>query len=73
MSQDTSSKAFLSQQVAAIVNQVTQKLQENDYAAAQIMVNIALDLLDSLQLDIEYHLCVEQMVRDALNDTEQAR
>jgi hypothetical protein len=60
-----SSKAFVVQQTIHILNQVVDKLQENDYVSAQVMVGVAKQLLDEVQTDLEHYLTIQRMLKDA--------
>ncbi len=61
-----SSKTFVVQQTIHILNQAVDKLQENDYVSAQVMVGVAKHLLDEVQTDLEHYLTIQKMLKDAL-------
>jgi len=59
-----SSKTFEVQQTIQILNQAVNKLQENDYVSAQVMVGVAKHLLDEVQTDLERYLTIQKMLKD---------
>lgn len=61
-----SSKTFEVQQSIHILNQVVNKLQENDYVSAQVMIGVAKHLLNEVQTDLEQYLTIQKMLKDAL-------
>lgn len=52
------------QQTVNILNQVIEKLDENDAASAQVMVGVAIHLLESLNLDLNQHLTTQRNLRE---------
>jgi hypothetical protein len=60
-----SSKALVVQQSIHILNQAVDKLQENDYVSAQVMVGVAKHLLDEVQCDLEQYLTIQKMLKNA--------
>lgn len=61
-----SPKILMAQQAIYILTQVVQKLEENDYVSSQVMSGVAKQVLEELQLDIESHLAMEKMLRNAI-------
>ncbi|MBE9230025.1 hypothetical protein IQ264_31995 [Phormidium sp. LEGE 05292] len=61
-----SSKTFEVQQTIHILNQAVNKLQENDYVSAQVMIGVAKQLLNEVQTDLEQYLTIQKMLKDAL-------
>ena len=59
-----SSKTFEVQQTIQILNQAVNKLQENDYVSAQVMVGVAKHLLDEVQTDLDRYLTIQKMLKD---------
>lgn len=55
------------QQTVSILNQVIEKLDENDAASAQVMVGMAIHLLESLNSDLNQHLIVQRTLRELLS------
>lgn len=55
------------QQTVGILNQVIEKLDENDAASAQVMVGVAIHLLESLNLDLNQHLTTQRSLRELLS------
>ncbi|MGA9382680.1 MAG: hypothetical protein WBV73_28295 [Phormidium sp.] len=60
-----SSQAIVVQQSISILNQAVNKLQENDYVSAQVMIGVAKHLLDEVQTDLEHYLTIQKMLKDA--------
>jgi hypothetical protein len=52
------------QETVSILNQVIEKLDENDAASAQVMVGVAIHLLESLSLDLNQHLNTQRSLRE---------
>lgn len=61
-----SSQGFVVQQSITILNQAVNKLQENDYVSAQVMIGVAKHLLDEVQTDLEHYLTIQKMLKDAI-------
>ncbi|MFB2876048.1 MULTISPECIES: hypothetical protein [Floridanema] len=61
-----SSKAFVVQHSINILNQAANKLQENDFVSAQVMIGVAKHLLDEVQTDLEHYLTIQKMLKDTL-------
>lgn len=59
-----SSKAIVVQQSISILNQAVNKLQENDYVSAQVMVGVAKHLLDEVQTDLDHYLTIQRLLKD---------
>ncbi len=57
------------QQTVGILNQVIEKLDENDAASAQVMVGVAIHLLESLNLDLNQHLMTQRSIRELFSAT----
>ena len=55
------------QQTVSILNQVIEKLDENDAASAQVMVGVAIHLLESLNLDLNQQIVVQRTLRELLS------
>lgn len=49
------------------LDQASQQLGEHDYTAAQIMVALARQVLDDLQLDFDRHFQIERRLKQLLN------
>lgn len=60
-----SSQGFVVEQSITILNQAVNKLQENDYVSAQVMIGVAKHLLDEVQIDLEHYLAIQRMLKDA--------
>ena len=63
---EESSKITRLEIVLDILNQVAQKIRTHDYASAQVMVGVTLQVLEDLQLDLELHSQVERQLRKML-------
>jgi len=50
-----------------VLNQALQQLHEHDYASAQVMVALARQVLEDLQLDFDLHFQSEEMLRQLFN------
>ncbi|MFB2939457.1 hypothetical protein ACE1B6_29740 [Aerosakkonemataceae cyanobacterium BLCC-F154] len=61
-----SSKSCVVQQSVNILNQAVDKLQENDYVSAQVMIGVAKHLLNEVQSDLDNYLTIQRMLKDAL-------
>ncbi|OKH36834.1 hypothetical protein NIES2119_15550 [[Phormidium ambiguum] IAM M-71] len=59
-----SSKAIVVQQSISILNQAVNKLQENDYVSAQVMIGVAKHLLDEVQIDLDHYLTIQRLLKD---------
>lgn len=59
-----SSKAIVVQQSISILNQAVNKLQENDYVSAQVMIGVAKHLLDEVQTDLDHYLTIQRLLKD---------
>ncbi len=59
-----SSKAIVVQHSINILNQAANKLQENDFVSAQVMIGVAKHLLDEVQTDLEHYLTIQKMLKD---------
>lgn len=54
-----------------VLNQAVQYLKEHDYAAAQMMIAVARQMLEDLQIEFEHHLQVEATLKKLLNPPSQ--
>lgn len=61
-----SSQGFVVQQSITILNQAVNKLQENDYVSAQVMIGVAKHLLDEVQTDLDHYLTIQRLLKDAI-------
>ena len=61
-----SPKILLAKETVHILNQVIHKINENDLFSAQVMVGVALQHLENLQVDLTEHLTVEKTLRQML-------
>ncbi len=67
MSWNDSPRITSVQQTVGILNQVIEKLDENDAASAQVMIGVAIHLLESLNLDLNQHLITQRNLRELLS------
>lgn len=63
MTWDDSPRSASVRHTVSILNQVTQKLDDNDPVSAQVMVGVAIQILENLKTDLEHHLDTEKMLR----------
>lgn len=49
-----------------VLNRAIQQLREHDYASAQVMVALARQALEDLQLDFDRHFQVEGLLKQSL-------
>lgn len=66
MEWDDSPKVASVKQTVSVLNRAISKLDDNDPASAQIMVGVAIHLLETLKADLEHHLATEKILRKAL-------
>ncbi|UBF30013.1 hypothetical protein K9N68_38080 (plasmid) [Kovacikia minuta CCNUW1] len=66
MFSDDSSKISRIEIATNVLNQALQQLHEHDYASAQVMVAVARQVLEDLQLDFDHHSQVEAMLKQFL-------
>jgi hypothetical protein len=52
-----------------LLNQASQNLQEHDYSYAQMVVALAQQVLETLQLDFDLHFQVETTLEQLLNES----
>ncbi len=52
-----------------VLNQALSYLYEHDYASAQVMVAVARQMLEDVQLEFDSHLKVEEMLKQILDST----
>ncbi len=64
--EDTLSKVESVKVAINVLNQALKQLNEYDYSSAQVMVAIARQTLDELQLDFGSHFRVEGMLQQIL-------
>lgn len=64
--EDTLSKVESVKVAINVLNQALKQLNEYDYSSAQVMVAIARQTLDELQLDFDSHFRVEGMLQQIL-------
>ncbi len=66
---DESPQVISVKETVHLLSQVIQKLDENDYFSAQIMVGVAVHLLQNVQSELEQHQQIERMLREVLNSS----
>ncbi|EKQ67037.1 hypothetical protein OsccyDRAFT_4858 [Leptolyngbyaceae cyanobacterium JSC-12] len=66
---DESPQVISVKETVHLLSQVIQKLDENDYFSAQIMVGVAVHLLQNVQSELEQHQQIERMLREVLNNS----
>jgi len=66
---DESPQVISIKETMHLLNQVVQKLDENDYFSAQIMLGVSVHLLKNVQIEIEQHVQIERMLRKTLNNS----
>ena len=66
MSSNDSSKVSYVEVATNVLNQALQNLHEHDYASAQVMVTVARQVLEDLQLDFDHHFQVEEKLKQLL-------
>lgn len=54
-----------------VLNRALQHLREHDYTSAQVMVALARQVLEDLQLDLDLHFQSEEMLKQLLNQSSQ--
>lgn len=54
-----------------VLGQALQKLHKHDYTSAQVMVALARQVLEELQLDFEHHFQAERILKQLLNQANQ--
>lgn len=64
-----SPKILLTKEAIQILSQAMHKIDENDLFSAQVMVGVALQYLENLQVDITTHLSLEKRLRDTLKSS----
>lgn len=66
---EESPKILLTKEAIQILSQAMHKIDENDLFSAQIMVGVALQYLENLQVDLTTHLSMEKLLRDTLKSS----
>jgi tRNA G46 methylase TrmB len=69
MFNDDSSKMHRIEVATNVLNQALQKLHEHDYTSAQVMVALARQVLEELQLDFDHHFQAERILQQLLNES----
>ncbi len=69
MSNDDLSKISYVEIAINVLNEALQKLQEHEYASAQVMVSVARQVLEDLQLDFDQHSQIEEKLKNLLNQS----
>jgi hypothetical protein len=69
MFNDDCSKVGRIEVATNVLSEALQKLDAHDYSAAQVMVAIARQLLDDVQLDFDRHFQIEGMLQKLLNQS----
>lgn len=54
-----------------VLNRASQQLHEHDYASAQVMVALARQVLEDLQLDFDLHFQSEKMLKQLIKQSSQ--
>jgi len=63
---EESSKVLALQEVVKILNQATQKINENDCFSTAIMVGVAISYLENLKGELASQLSLEKKLREIL-------
>ncbi|PSB21976.1 hypothetical protein C7B65_00745 [Phormidesmis priestleyi ULC007] len=69
MFSDDLSKVSRVEVATHVLSEALQKLHEHDYASAQVMVAIARQALEDLQLDLDRHFQIEGMLQKLLKQS----
>ena len=69
MFNDDSSKNSYVEIAINVLSEALQKLHEHDYSSAQVMVAVARQILEDLQLDFDQHFQVEEKLKRILNQS----
>lgn len=69
MISDESSKTSYIEVSINVLSQALSYLHEHDYASAQVMVAVARQMLEDVQLEFDSHFQVEEMLKQLLNST----
>lgn len=69
MFSDDSSKIYRVEVSINVLSQALQKLHGYDYTSAQVMVALARQVLEDLQLDFDIHFQVEEMLERLLKQS----
>ncbi|MBL1176065.1 hypothetical protein [Pantanalinema sp. GBBB05] len=67
MTRDDSPRTASVKHTVSILNQVADKLHDNDPVSAQVMVGVAIQILENLKTDLESHLATEKMLRQLMS------
>lgn len=71
MFSNDSSKISRVEVATNVLNRALQQLHEHDYASAQVMVALARQVLEDLQLDFDLHFQSEEMLKQLFNHSTQ--
>lgn len=71
MFSNDSSKISRVEVATNVLNRALQQLREHDYASAQVMVALARQVLEDLQLDFDLHFQSEEMLKQLFNHSTQ--
>jgi len=63
---EESSKSLALKEVVKILNQATQKINENDCFSTAIMVGVAISYLENLKSELASQLSLEKQLREIL-------
>lgn len=69
MFSDDLSKVSRVEVATNVLNQALTKLYEHDYTSAQVMVAVARQVLEDLQLDFDHHFQVEERLKQLLKQS----
>lgn len=69
MSNDDLSKISYVEIAINVLSGALQKLHEHEYASAQVMVSVARQVLEDLQLDFDQHSQIEEKLQKLLNQS----
>ncbi|QZZ19804.1 hypothetical protein J5X98_21365 [Leptothermofonsia sichuanensis E412] len=69
MFSDDLSKVSRVEVATHVLNQALEKLYEHDYTSAQVMVAVARQVLEDLQLDFDHHFQVEARLKQLLKQS----
>jgi hypothetical protein len=63
MNENSASNSILVQDAARILSQAVNKLEHHDYAVADVMIGVAVQMLSDVHSDIERQLHFERMIK----------
>lgn len=69
MFSDDSSKISRIEIATNVLSQALEKLHEHDYVSAQVMVAVASQVLEELQLDFDHHFQIEARLKQLLKSS----